>query len=187
MQKKIRAFIAIHLPAEVRDYLATISADLSRQLPQGAVRWVKPDRIHLTLRFLGDTDVRLLPDIQNALDEVATQQQRFDLYLEGFGCFPNCKRPRILWAGVAGRLKEAAQLKEEIDSALAPLGWEEEKRPFRPHLTIGRVKDARTAVSPTWPESLQRPAIPVDAIHLIESELTPNGPIYTVRHSGTLR
>lgn len=187
MQKTIRAFIAIHLPADVQDYLGTISADLSRQLPHGAVRWVKPDRIHLTLRFLGDTDVTLLPDIQNAVDEVTVRQQQFDLHLEGFGCFPNCKRPRVLWAGVAGQLKEAAQLKEGIDAALEPFGWEAEKRPFRPHLTIGRVKDARKAVSPTWPDSSQRPAIPVDAVHLIESELTPSGPIYTVRHSSPLR
>ena len=187
MKNTIRAFIAINLPADVRDYLGTISADLSRQLPHGAVRWVKPDRIHLTLRFLGDTDITLLPDIRNVLDEVSTRQKRFDLYLEGFGCFPNCKRPRVLWAGVGGQLEDAIRLKDAIDRELALFGWAAEKRPFRLHLTIGRVKDSHKAVSPTWPESSQRPAIPVNAVHLIESELTPGGPIYTVRHSSPLR
>jgi 2'-5' RNA ligase len=187
MQKTIRAFIAIHLPADVRDYLGSISADLSGQLPPRALRWVKPDHLHLTLRFLGDTDVTLLPDIYQALDGVTARQQRFDLYLEGFGCFPNCQRPRVLWAGVAGQVAEAAKLKEGIDSALMPYGWDAEKRPFRPHLTIGRVKNARKAIAPSWPESTLRSAIPADAIHLIESELTPDGPIYTLRHSSALR
>jgi 2'-5' RNA ligase len=187
MQKTIRAFVAIHLPEEVRNYLGSISGNLSEQLPPHTVRWVKPDRLHLTLRFLGDTEVTLLPDIHQALDGVTVRQQRFDLHLEDFGCFPNCQRPRVLWAGVAGQLKEATKLKEGIDAALLPFGWDAEKRSFRPHLTIGRVKNARKAVAPSWPDSTRRLAIPVDAIHLIESELTPDGPIYTVRHSSPLR
>lgn len=187
MQKTIRAFIAINLPREIKTYLGQFTADLAEQVPNRAVRWVKPDRMHLTLRFLGDTDVMLLPDIQRALDKTAAQHQPFNLYLEGFGCFPNCKRPRVLWTGVGGQIEAAGQLKGDIDSALVSLGWEAENRPFRPHLTVGRVKDSRKVSSQHWPDGVQALAIPVDSIHLIESELRPDGPIYTMRHSSRLQ
>jgi 2'-5' RNA ligase len=91
-----------------------------------------------------------------------------------------------LWAGVAGQVGAAGQLKADIDMALIPLGWEAENRPFRPHLTVGRVKDSRKVASRQWPENVRPLAIPVKAIHLVESELTPDGPIYTVRHSSPL-
>ena len=186
MQNTIRAFTAIHLTLEVRDYLGQLVAELAEQVPYRTVRWVKPDRMHLTLRFIGETEKNLIPQIGHALDEIAGRQPQFSLFLDGFGCFPNCQRPRVLWAGVGGDVDAASRLKEEIDAALVPLGWELENRPFRPHLTVGRVKDSRQLASQRWPETLQSLAIPVDSIHLIESELTPSGPIYTVRHSSTL-
>ena len=183
MQEAIRAFIAIHLPQDVKDYLRALTTDLAGQVPRGAVRWVKPDRMHLTLRFIGETEKNLLPELGCALDDVAARQQQFRLHLQGFGCFPNCKRPRVLWAGVGGDLKAAGRLKADIDAALVPLGWEAENRPFRPHLTVGRVKDSRKVSGQRWPDEVNPLVIPSDSIHLIESELTPIGPIYTVRHS----
>jgi 2'-5' RNA ligase len=187
MEDNIRAFIAIHLPQEVKAYLGRLSADLARQVPQRSVRWVKPERMHLTLRFLGDMDQKLLPDLGRALDEITANRRPFNLHLEGFGCFPNCKRPRILWAGTGGDIEIAASLKKDIDESLIPFDWEPETRPFRPHLTIGRIKDSRKVVEQRWPHEVEPVPIHVVEVHLIESELTPAGPIYTVRHSSSLK
>jgi 2'-5' RNA ligase len=146
-KKTIRAFIAIHLPDDVKKYLGNLTDELAEAVPRRSVRWVQPDRMHLTLRFLGDTDLALLPELQRALDATAAQYRQFGLQLHGFGCFPNCRRPRVLWVGVDGELKQAATLKDALDTALVPLGWDAEDRPFRPHLTLGRVNDARPLAS----------------------------------------
>ena len=185
MGKTIRAFIAIDLPQEVKEYLGQLTHDLAKQAPGHAVRWVKPERMHLTFRFLGETEETLIPNLGRALDEVVAQQRPFMLFLDGFGCFPNCKRPRVLWAGIGGDMGAAEQLKKAIDQALIPFGWQAETRPFRPHLTVGRVKDAGKAASTPWPGEVQKLAVPGTAIHLIESDLTPEGPRYTMRHSSS--
>jgi RNA 2',3'-cyclic 3'-phosphodiesterase len=187
VQDTIRAFIAIHLPQDVKAYLGHLAEDLGGQVPNRSVRWVKPNRMHLTLRFIGETEKNLLAQLGHALDNIANQHQPFSLQLAGFGCFPNCKRPRVLWAGVGGELEAASRLKADIDAALEPLGWKAENRPFQPHLTIGRVKESRAVSGQRWPNELTPLLIPADSIHLIESELTPNGPIYTVRHSSSLQ
>ena len=183
----IRAFIAIQLPDDVRAALAQVNEILAAQLPQRSVRWVKPKLMHLTLRFLGDTAVSNLPSLYDALDESAAQHDEFMLRLDHLGCFPNCKQPRVIWAGLQGQLEAADAFKQDIDAALEPLGWEREERPFRPHLTLGRVKDSRMLRDTHWEANFEKQALPVTAIHLIESELTPGGPIYTVRHTSHLR
>lgn len=183
----IRAFIAIQLPAKARNELARINEILAAQLPPRTVRWVKPELMHLTLHFLGDTAVAKLPSLYEALDNSSAKHDAFTLSLDHLGCFPNRKRPRVIWAGIKGELGAAAALKSEIDQALLPLGWKKDERPFRPHLTIGRVKDSRKFQSINWQINIVKLALPVRAVHLIESELTPSGPIYTVRHTSQLQ
>lgn len=185
--EQIRAFIAIELPPVVRDALDAFSARLAGQVTQGSVRWVKPEAMHLTLRFLGDTAVDLLPRVRQAMDDAAAVSNPLRLRVEGFGCFPNCKRPRVLWAGVAGEVEAARALKENLDKGLTPLGWAAEERPFSPHLTLGRVKDGRALQGQSWPESPPVVDLPVSRIVLVQSDLRPQGPRYTVRHSSSLR
>jgi 2'-5' RNA ligase len=182
----IRAFIAIELPARVKQYLAALTDELAARTPSRSVRWVKAERMHLTLRFLGETDKNLLPRLGAALDTAGTEHAPFALQLDGFGCFPNCRRPRVLWAGLAGDLEAAASLKAGIDAALEPVGWAPEERPFKPHLTLGRVKDARQLGQPAQPETIDPLPIPVTAFHLLQSDLKPQGPIYTIRHTSRL-
>jgi RNA 2',3'-cyclic 3'-phosphodiesterase len=179
----IRAFIAIELPATVRDYLEAVTADLAAQIKTGTVRWVTPERMHLTLRFLGDTAVAQLPMIYEALDRVAGQQQPFQLQLTQLGAFPNQKRPRVIWVGLEGETAVLTALKPQLDEALLPLGWPPEEKPFRPHLTLGRVKDSRVGQQIKWQSRIGQLAVPVTAVHLIESQLHPDGPRYTIRHS----
>lgn len=183
----IRAFIAIQLPGTVRDALGALSAELAAQVPHGSVRWVKPEAMHLTLRFLGDIAVNQLPALQMALDVTTAGQPPLQLTTHGFGCFPNCRRPRVLWAGLSGDVAGVRALKERLDGHLAPLGWPAEERAFNLHLTLGRVKDGRLLGDQQWPPDLAALAVPVTTIHLIQSDLRPDGPRYTVRYSSALQ
>ena len=183
--EKIRAFIAIELPEDVKRHLAAVIQVLAEQIPP-AVRWVTPERMHLTVRFLGDTAVNRLPALVKALDTAVSRQTPFTLYLDQLGCFPNKKRPRVIWAGLSDSEKALPGFKQAVDACLSPLGWEPEGRPFQPHLTLGRVKDGRKVASVSWGTPLERLAAPVAAVHLIESQLTSGGPIYTVRHMSRL-
>lgn len=184
---KIRAFIAIHLTSDARNELARVNEILASRVPHQAVRWVKPELMHITLRFLGDTAVSILPSLYTALDKSTAQHDAFSLSLDQLGCFPNCKRPRVIWAGIKGQLDAANVLKQDIDSALQTLGWEQEERPFRPHLTIGRVKDKRNLRISQWGVNIEKVTLPVQEIQLIESKLASTGPIYTERHTSRLR
>jgi 2'-5' RNA ligase len=207
----IRAFIAIDLPAGVKQALGKVIEELSAQAPRGSVRWVKPGQMHLTLCFLGDTALAKLPDVQKALDHVIGRYRPFTLHLGRTGCFPNCRQPRVIWVGLeeqaVGRLRHLgylgaspetqaeglelgdsmlARLKRELDKVLRPLGWEPEKRPFHPHLTLGRVKDNNQVRGLSWTVTVPPLAIPVTAVYLIQSDLRPDGPIYTIRHTSRL-
>lgn len=186
----IRAFIAIDLPPEVKAELGRVAEALGAGLPRGAVRWVRPAQMHLTLRFLGDTPADRLPDVGRALDAVAAAQAPFALRLNGVGCFPNRRAPRVVWVGLAapdgGESAPLLALKAALDEELTPLGWPPEEKPFRAHLTLGRVKDERAARGMKWAADVPPLAVPVAALHLIESDLRPDGPIYTVRHTGGL-
>lgn len=186
MEKK-RLFIAIQLPPNVRTSLGAVSDNLAAQMPERSVRWVKPDLLHLTLRFLGDTAVDRMPALGATLDEVAAAHAAFALSLGELGCFPNRSRPRVIWVGLHGDLQPMQALKRALDETLAPLGWEKEDRPFRAHLTLGRVKDSRLLKSVRWGTDVQPLPVPITAVHLVESQLTREGPVYTVRHSSDLR
>lgn len=183
---QIRAFIAIELPEDARRALGETERRLAEQLPQG-VRWVRPELIHLTLRFLGDTAVAKLPALAAALDALGAQHAPFALALREVGCFPNRKRPRVIWAGLDSQLAPLQALKRDLDEALVPLGWGVEDRPFQPHLTLGRVKDSRLLQGVAWQVDVEPVSVPVTAVVLMESELTRVGPIYTRRHVSTLQ
>jgi 2'-5' RNA ligase len=183
---KIRAFIAIPLPTQVQTQLGEVSQTWQKELPERSVRWVKPHLMHISLRFLGDTDITTIPDLRATLNKVTAHRPVFTLQLAQTGCFPNKKRPRVIWVGLQGQLDAAQMLKQELDEVLIPFGWEREKRPFKPHLTIGRVKDSRKVKDFDWRADIEPLPIPVRTIHLIESQLRPSGPVYTVRHKSLL-
>ena len=116
-----------------------------------------------------------------------TQHTAFTLNLDQLGCFPNCKRPRVIWVGLQGQLAALGALKRDLNEALQPLGWEQEDKPYRPHLTLGRVKDGGNLRDSNWAVKIDKQQMPVRTIHLIESKLTSSGPIYTIHHTTPLR
>lgn len=182
----MRLFIAIHLPESVKTALLQTAAQMGQPLPAGVVRWVKPEQLHLTLRFLGDTAVAQLPALQDQLTQLTNQSSAFRLQLNGVGAFPNHQKPRVVWAGLAGEVAVLQTLQVALEKRLVGLGWAEEKRPFNPHITLGRVKDAKKAQTLHWAVKLAALEIGVTEICLVQSELRPSGAIYTVRHSAQL-
>lgn len=183
----IRAFIAIELSAEARAVLADVVATLEQRIAPGVVKWVAPQRMHLTLRFLGDTPLAKLEEVAAAMDSVAQQQAPFALELDALGCFPDERRPRVIWVGVRGAVARATDLQRALDEALEGAGWEREKQPFRPHLTLGRVKDRKEKVALPWGAGVAPASIPVHEIVLFESQLRREGPRYIARHRSALR
>ena len=183
-----RLFVALDLPAGAKAALAAAERQLQGLLPAG-VRWVNPAGIHLTLKFLGATEAGRVDALLAALhDAAAGDQPPFPLHLDGLGVFPNYREPRVIWAGVGGDLDSLAKAQRRVEQAMARLGFPEESRAFRPHLTLGRVRDGvapaarrqigeimttqAAALSPEY-------AWQTGEIHLIRSNLTPQGAVYT--------
>lgn len=190
-EEAIRAFMAIALPTAVQVELGQVNDVLAGQVPAGSVRWVQPHLMHLTLRFLGDTAVAHLPTLTTTLDQITAHHAPFTLKLADLGCFPNRQRPRVIWAGLTGDVAAAQALQADIEQAVQALGWAADDKPFRAHLTLGRVKDGRPGNGRllrdiSWGTEVKKLAVPVTAVHLIESQLRPSGPIYTTRHISQL-
>ena len=177
----MRLFLAAELPDEVRRRLAEAQEALKpARLP---VKWTRPEAIHLTFRFLGETPEAHVPAIGEAVSRnLEEDTARFRLEARGVGVFPDHGRPRVIWAGIEGDLAAAGRLKEALDKALRPLGFAEEERPFRPHLTLGRLVDGRLA--PDWRARVgdlageRFGAIEVGACVLFRSHLLPEGARY---------
>jgi 2'-5' RNA ligase len=182
----IRAFIAVPLPSTLLDALANLQRRLKRQVPDRSVRWVRPEGIHLTLKFLGDTPVDKLPEIKQALAAVARHAPSCVFTVGGLGCFPNPRRPRVVWVGVQEPSGRLAAVQDAIEEVMAPLGYEPEGRGFTPHLTLGRIgrrasrddaaRVGEVVASTDVGELAEVAAAQVD---LIRSVLKPSGAEYT--------
>jgi 2'-5' RNA ligase len=179
----IRAFIAIDLPEDVRSALGEAQARLKRAKLGVKVSWTKVANLHLTLQFLGYVEEVAVEKIRDALETVARQHEPFELAMRGAGGFPNENRPRVLWIGcddAPGKLKELAR---SVQAAMQPLGFEPERREFSAHLTLGRVKFPRPDAALTRAlDSIKDTAcglMRVEVVHLFESQLHPEGSIYT--------
>ncbi|HZD11454.1 MAG TPA: RNA 2',3'-cyclic phosphodiesterase [Candidatus Binatia bacterium] len=182
----IRAFIAIELSDEAKAVLTDAVDALAAQVPDGAVKWVQPNQMHLTLRFLGNTPLEKLEDLAKTLDGVAARHEPFVFSLDALGCFPNERRPRVIWVGVKGDMERAKALRNDLEDALQPLGWEPESRPFQPHLTLGRVKDQASSIELPWGKGVAPAETVADGIVLFESQLSPSGARYVVRYVSRL-
>ena len=192
-EAKIRAFIALHISEQARETLAQAMARLEEATGNG-VRWVNPDGVHLTLKFLGDIPSGQAQEVMESMRKSSDGHGVFHLSLSRLGMFPNERQPRVLWAGVTGDLAALSLIQESVETAMSGLGFQRERRPFRPHLTIGRVRDGvrpkqRQAIGDSLSSIKMRPSQPwqVDSVHLIRSVLLPQGAVYTSLGSAELR
>ncbi|HPC35955.1 MAG TPA: RNA 2',3'-cyclic phosphodiesterase [Candidatus Marinimicrobia bacterium] len=175
-----RTFIAIPVSQETCLQVEAIKQTIP-ELREN-VRLVPTNNLHLTLKFLGDTDEKAIPDISKALDSVITTIDRFEYICEGLGCFPNNRKPRVLWLGIGQGFEQIQKLSQAIESVLGKFGYQPEKREFKPHLTIGRVKNPLKKVAglESFLNYEINPTInPVENVIFYESNLTAGGPIYT--------
>jgi 2'-5' RNA ligase len=182
----VRTFIAVELSEDLREELGLLQDELRTQLPPGSVRWVRPEGIHLTLKFLGDTPVGQVDQVKAALAEAAAEVGSFRVTVRGLGCFPNTRRPRVIWVGLEEPTGALQRLRDAVEAHIAPIGFPTERRRFSPHLTLGRVQ--RRATSSEVREIGQRVAasavglvgeMEAATVSCIKSDLKPSGAVYT--------
>ncbi|MBD3182386.1 RNA 2',3'-cyclic phosphodiesterase [Candidatus Poribacteria bacterium] len=180
-KETIRTFIAIKLPENIHKVLKQLQDELKESMPD--VRWTKYGNIHLTLKFLGDTPVSQVDFIDEKLREISGKFSSFNMILEGVGAFPNSRKPRIIWAGINTTDETLENLAKQIEKEMDKIGFPKEKRKFKPHLTIGRIRKLNnpTVMSKVL-ENIQIRKIgefTVESVSFIESQLDPGGSIYT--------
>lgn len=179
--QRLRSFVAVPLPAELQQQLLDGARSLAAELP--AVKWsAKVQNLHLTVRFLGDVSVPMLSVLAGALIEVGAAHPEFALALRGVGAFPDAQHANTLWVGVEDGEGRLARVADSVEAAFERLGMPRERRPFHPHVTVGRCKagvDARRALV-GWRRHLFG-TVAVSALHLYESRLGGAGSTYTLR------
>lgn len=189
----MRTFIAVDLPANIKNEISKTQNKLKSALPE--VSWIKPANLHLTLKFLGDVSFEQLSDINQIIDEVASKTGDFKIRLQALGAFPNIVRARIIWVGIDKIPEELIQTVQELETKLRPLGFHEEEREFRAHITIGRLKlqinssilekEIKESRSELFSKKLEFSA---GRIILFQSLLSgPGGPVYTVLKEANFR
>lgn len=185
----MRLFIAINLPADVRSQVTAATSALRAEAPE--IAWVRGERLHLTLKFLGEVADGRLDEISAAIASVAGQHRELVMTLGGIGAFPNFRRARVVWIGVEQEAR-LELLHHDIELACESLGFEIEGRAFRPHLTLARVKhappeDQLRRLSRIGKQTDFRTDFVVRSVDLMSSELAPSGPTYRTLLSAALR
>lgn len=179
MAQTYRTFIAVEVSSGVAAQAARLIGRLERT--SAKVRWVDPRTLHLTLKFLGEVEALLIPDLCKAVSAAVAAVEGFDMELAGVGAFPNTAKPRTIWLGARQGQEEMIALHDAIDAALADLGFRSEARRFKPHLTLGRVRQGHVELSALIAEHEDFSAgkLTVDEVVVMSSELTRDGPEYT--------
>jgi 2'-5' RNA ligase len=188
MSANIRAFIAIELPDHIITAIRRVQESLKAH--KFKVRWVKPENIHLTLKFLGDINPEDIARIDLAISQTVQGIAPISLSAGGSGVFPGIRRPRVVWVGISGEINQLKILQQTLDEQLEQIGFPREKRAFKGHLTLGRIKGPidpyrlNTALNTVNTFSTQ--PFMVDRLYLFRSDLEPTGSIYTRLLSATL-
>ena len=176
----MRLFIAIELPDAIKRAIAQVQARLREG--GASANWTRPEGIHLTLKFLGEVAEEKVPLIMQALTVAARGTGSLNLAVAGAGGFPNERVPRVLWLGLTGDVDRLTGMQDAVETAMAGLGFEREKRVFSPHLTLARVKFPKPRDN--WQQRIENIAdadlgeFEVGQVNLMESELKREGAVY---------
>ena len=178
----IRSFLAFDLPLEIKDIVARVSGELRKSTLD--LKWVKVDNIHLTVVFLGNVRMVDLKAIGDEVQKVCLKTGSFDVSLVGMGVFPNRRNPWVLWLGLNGDLERMSHFRDALQNCLKPFGIKEEKRRFKPHLTLGRSrksnkKNFQLDEILSEYKDLASPVCSVEELILFKSDLKPGGAVYT--------
>lgn len=179
---RIRTFLAVELDEAVRSAIVDLQEELAAVGTE--VKWTEPENLHVTLLFLGEVEDREVHRVCRIAETTAAGHAPFRMAVEQIGCFPHERRPRVLWVGIGAGTQELVALHDALEPPLMELGYRREERRYTPHITLGRVKSDRPV------ESLQRALarrtawqggeMMVQEVAVLSSELTPEGPLYTV-------
>jgi 2'-5' RNA ligase len=181
-----RLFIALPLPAHVKDAIGRAQEELRAALPLPGVRWTTRDHLHVTLRFLGNVDLQLVGELTGTVERSCARFGALQLSARGLGMFPNPRRPRVLWAGVADRHERLAALQRAVEAASAAFTSEKPEPVFTGHATLGRCKPLgrkETAALVTLAAEMAHRRFgewQADAVQIVRSELGPDGSRHTV-------
>lgn len=188
----IRTFIAVDLPPTVLDALGQISAQLQSKLPDTPVRWVNFEKMHLTLKFLGDISTENIGMVERILRSEAAKRSIMEISIGGIGAFPKMRHPRVIWIGVEAP-SDLFDLRRGIEDGVARLGYNYDKYEFTPHLTLGRISrkasasDVRSVGKVLHDFQVGFIGVArIDAVHLYRSDLHPDGAQYTRLYSAGL-
>jgi 2'-5' RNA ligase len=188
MSNIIRTFIAVEIPEKVISSIARVQEGIKNY--GFKIRWVRPESIHLTLKFLGNIEAADTENIGRAVFEASKEYTPLSLQAKGIGVFPGIKRPRVVWVGITGQLETLVRLQKTLDKNLEAIGFPKEKRPFKGHLTLGRIK--KKIDTNTFIEALdtfgnfETETFTADRVVLYKSELKASGAVYTKLMSARL-
>jgi 2'-5' RNA ligase len=191
-QDHVRLFVACEVPDEVKEAIGETIEGL-RKKSGPAVRWIKPEGLHVTLKFLGEVPAKKLPAVKLAIQEAVVGHSPFELEFSNIGTFGGREGLRIMWVGIAGDVLRLEALVRAVNAALAVVGFEPERRPFRPHLTLGRVRDEiGTRHRAEIEVAVGKTDVPgvnwrTSQVSLMRSKLGPGGASYEVLATFPLR
>ncbi len=184
-EEVFRSFIAVDIPAGVQEALGQVEDKLRERLPDTPIRWVEPEKIHLTLKFLGDVSRENLDMVKKILSSEVAKRQAMEIGIGGMGAFPKMRHPRVVWVGVEAP-EELHALRRGIEDGVARLGYEYDKYDFTPHLTLGRVsrkassREVRNVGKVLHDFQVGFIGVArVDKVHIYRSDLQPDGAVYT--------
>ncbi len=188
----VRLFIACEVPDEVKTAIGAVIETL-RSRSGAAVRWIRAEGVHVTLKFLGEVPVRQLPAVKLAVQEAVVGTAPFELEFSNIGMFGGREGLRLMWVGIAGDVLRLEKLVRDVNAALAVVGFDPERRPFRPHLTLGRVRDEiPTRQRAEIEVAVGKMDVPpstwrTNQVSLMRSRLTTAGAVYEVLATFPLR
>ena len=178
-----RIFTAVDISEEARRQAAEHIESLKMEFGRVRVGWERPEKLHLTLKFLGDTSDEQLEALRGSVRSIARETEPFELTVRGTGLFPNLREPRVLWLGVEDEKHCLTKIFQMIDFECSKIGFAPEKRKFKPHLTIARLKEphaSRTLAEDHLHTDLPPVSFRVEDLVIYESELKPTGSVYKV-------
>lgn len=194
--ESVRIFIAIEIPAELKKEITSVQQRLRPHFSRARVSWVRPDNIHLTLRFIGDVPSARIGELIQSCEDV-TLKPAFGLHLHSIGFFPNARKPKVVWCGYENS-EELNSVQQLVEDAVVKLGFTPEGKAFVPHLTMARIKEISSKPDAPFYADMTKveaeiKSIPLSVRHtvhevrLIKSVLSPKGSEYTTLHTWPLK
>ena len=178
----LRVFCAVELPDELRSRVAERARRLRAEFPEVRASWEKPEKLHITLKFLGDTEPARVEDLSRAAARAVSNVEPFELTIDEPGSFPPHGQPRVLWLGIVDASGRLAFMHKALEAECAAAGFPRESRPFKPHLTLARIRSpqgARELAAAHRATPFEPQRFKVSELVLMRSELSPQGSRYT--------